>query len=105
MPDFTDPNIDVSKLTASETQRALDLVNGFAEKHGPHVCPICKSQEWILDASYAEIRPHHMGSMIVGCPVYPMIMLYCKTCGFTRFINAIYTKVLDPKEREQDAKQ
>lgn len=95
--------LDKSKLTAKETERALKFVNGYAEKKGDAVCPICGTQNWILNPSFVELNQFYplQGTMLGG-PVYPMILLFCKECGFTHFLNAKYSGILDEEERKRD---
>lgn len=55
-------------------------------------CPASSDFNWIIAPALVEVRPHVgrvMRFSITGDEItYPMVMLICKTCGYSIFYNA-----------------
>lgn len=89
----TDPPTKPPETTPASL---VDRFNRWlAEKHVglPH-CPVSQDGNWALADHVVELRRYEKGSLYVGGPVYPMVMVVCKTCGYTMFFNAVLIGLL-----------
>ena len=71
---------------------------------GPHHCPICNSEAWLLMEKVWELREFQSGNLVIGGgqPVLPVVALMCNVCGYTVFFNAIAVRAVSrPASREQ----
>lgn len=61
-------------------------------------CPLCGNNKWeISDQVFQAVEFSYKG-LLVGGASFPMIPLTCVNCGNTYFINALVSKLIDPKE-------
>jgi len=67
---------------------------------GAKVCPICKNNNWNISEKPVELREFHGGGFVVGGPVYPLISIICKICGYTLLFNAIVAGLLAPEQKD-----
>lgn len=72
----------------------LQKVKTFLDEKwkGQVICPICKDHQW-------TIWNHVVNAPIWGTQsgdVYPMVVVYCKTCSYSLFFNAISAGALRP---------
>src|SRR5262245_52443943 len=65
------------------------------------VCPICRSNRWTISDDAAELRVLHGGNLVVGGPVYPLVVVTCGVCGNTLLFNAIVSKAIEPQRNEE----
>lgn len=86
-------------LSPEEKQRAVDWIKERGHVLGK--CPICDSQEWfIADHLVMPITVGGGGSLLLGGPGYPQIMIVSKKCGYTRFLNAVMIGISPPQKTE-----
>jgi hypothetical protein len=52
-------------------------------------CPLCGGLKWGMEKGFVNLRvdPEITSSLVVGGPVYPVVLLTCKECGETRMVN------------------
>jgi hypothetical protein len=60
-------------------------------------CPICQSIDWGI-SDVVELRPFHDGAIRLNDSVYPVFMLICNVCGYSRAFNAIIAGVITSPE-------
>lgn len=82
-------------------QTELEMIlKAFQAKMGNRVtaCPMCGGLKWGMEKGFVNLRvdPEITSSMIVGGPVYPVVLLTCKECGETRMVNI--TVLLGPDQ-------
>ena len=56
---------------------------------GNKLCPICTNNSWSVSDDLVEIRPYKGGTLVVGGPLYPLMIVTCNTRGHTLLFNAI----------------
>jgi hypothetical protein len=61
-------------------------------------CPFSGDNNWTLVQDYVEVRPYQEGSLVLGGPIYPAVMVVCNTCGYMATFNAIRLGLLSEKE-------
>jgi hypothetical protein len=83
-----------SNLTDEQKKRAEFW---FQNKASKAVCPICYQRTWTILPDLLAPPTFHGGSMVLGGPSYPHMVLTCTTCGNSQFINAIISGVLEVK--------
>ena len=66
-------------------------------------CPICQNNKWEISDKPAELREYSQGGLVVGGPVYPLVVLTCRVCGHTLLFNAIVMDVVE-KEKSEPSK-
>jgi hypothetical protein len=67
---------------------------------GPKKCPICQDQKWVLLDNVWELRKYQDGTLVVGGPVLPVVVMMCNVCGHSILFNAIAIGALE-KENER----
>ena len=79
-----------------DEQKTLDWLN----KHwvGSKACPVCTNTKWGVSDDIVEIRPFRGGSLTLGGPLYPLIVVTCDTCGHTLFFNAKMLGLVEGQE-------
>lgn len=85
------------------SEEQLKTLNAWMATHtklGFTACPVCGHIDWTVAPHILEIRPFAGGNMIVGGPIYPMVMFQCKTCGYGLMMNAMAMGVLQPPEKK-----
>lgn len=87
--------IEKSLLTDEQEERALKWI---AENCPVQRCPLCGTDQWVLQKNFVEIRPFNWGDFIVGGNLYPNVMLMCQKCGHVVLINALHSRVISDQE-------
>ena len=83
------------KLSESEQKLAQEWV----KKHWKNwACPFSGDTDWDLGQYIAEARAFSGGGLNVGGPVYPYLVLTCKSCGYTVLLNAMKVGILPVEE-------
>lgn len=75
------------KLTKEESDRVIRWLNtkvGEAQSS----CPICGNRKWSLQSHVVAPMLYGQGA-IIGGAAYPQVMLLCKNCAYTHFLNAV----------------
>jgi len=88
------PKIDV--------KRAADWLN--TKWQGPKVCPICKNNNWGIPDTLAEVRGFFQGSLVVGGPVFPVLLVTCNVCGHVLAFNAVVMGLVERTEAADKVK-
>ena len=68
---------------------------------GQKNCPICQNNKWEISDKPAELREYAEGGLVVGGPVYPLIILTCRVCGNTLLFNAIVMDVIEKEKSKR----
>jgi hypothetical protein len=69
-------------------------------RHGP--CPVCKAQQWGRGQAIGQIQD--LDSKSAGTqPVYPLLPINCRVCGYTVLINPIYAGIMDGGKETPEA--
>ncbi len=64
---------------------------------GEKVCPICKSNAWVVAETLAAVQEFDRDKPFYASgPVWPLIQITCNVCGYTFYLNAILTGFLPP---------
>lgn len=64
-------------------------------------CPICNATNWNTSNEIFEMSKFHReGGLFVGGLRIPLIPISCTNCGYTFFINAIISGVVDPMKED-----
>lgn len=82
------------QLSKSQQEKLLTKVNNLWKDK---VCEICTNNDWQLLDRFYELREYNQGSMILGAPLIPLLVVQCTTCGHVRFQNALAIGAVDPK--------
>ena len=87
---------DPGKLSQEDQQKAL----AWLDRHWrhPRKCPVCESEQWSMGDRVVAPPNLHGGSFHLAGFVYPFVTVGCKTCGYTRFFNAMKMGVISKKE-------
>ena len=68
----------------------MDQAKAWIDEHwtGQKTCPICNSTGWFMGDVVGEVREMHPNNLISGS-FYPLIVISCRTCGYTLLFNAM----------------
>ena len=78
-----------------------ERLDAYLKKIHGTTCPLCGNRHWdITDTVFQAIEFDHKGILINGSS-FPMVPLTCRNCGNTYFINALISKLIDPKDQQQ----
>ena len=89
---------DKGKLTQEERETARKWLKAEWKSWA---CPFSGHTNWELGDTLVQTTAFAGGGLVVGGPVYPMIIIICSGCGNTVLINAIKAGVVS-KEEGQD---
>lgn len=67
-------------------------------------CPISGDVNWQIADHLVQPMAFFAGGLAVGGPGYPQVMLICRSCGLTRYFNAVLLGVVQgapPPAQEQ----
>jgi len=67
-----------------------------------HVCPICRSSEWVVSDYLVELREFKRGDLVMGGPIMPIIPLVCNYCGYTMLFNAITSNIMEKNKKSSN---
>jgi predicted nucleic-acid-binding Zn-ribbon protein len=56
-------------------------------------CPICGTDDWALGEIVGAL-PEATSRFVAG-PQYPLAAVFCNTCGYARFFNALVAQVVE----------
>jgi len=79
------PEVDKSKVQAWLQEKWTGL----------KTCPVSGDNNWIIADDLLQPMIHASGGLRVGGRGYPLVMLICRTCGYTMFLNAVLMGLLD----------
>jgi len=94
---------EVKKLTAGEIEKAKAWLE---QRLANQPCPICTNPDWLISnlfgfvPLYSAPPPGGVGQ-IHGSSGYPVLVFFCKRCGFVRMHNAIIAGVVEPDPPKQ----
>ena len=72
----------------------------FKEKLSKGRCPMCSQSSWTADKNLFELRAFHGGNMVIGSgPIMPLVVLTCNNCGWTSFVNALISKLVESPDQ------
>ena len=73
--------------------------NAWFNEHwkGNRACPICGNAHWGIGEELVEVRDYRYGQRLnlEGEVAYPLVLVYCETCGYTMLFSAIRVGLLD----------
>jgi hypothetical protein len=72
------------KLTAEEQREVL----AYLKSRATSACPSCEGTDWELE-EYLGSLPIYSRTHMINGPVFPFVVVICKTCGFTRLHGAL----------------
>ncbi|MBM3142026.1 MAG: hypothetical protein FJ005_03115 [Chloroflexi bacterium] len=85
------------KLSDDEKKKVVSwLKNKWKE---PAVCPYSKDSEWIIGGHLVAPTNYSKVGAVIGGDAYPLVMVICKNCGYTVFLNAVMVGILPTKEQ------
>ena len=68
-------------------------VNAWLDEHwqGSRACPICGNARWGFGPDLVEVRNFNGSRRSLGEEesVYPLVLVFCSTCTYTVFFNAL----------------
>jgi hypothetical protein len=82
------------KLTKEQSNKLFEKMSKFSEQF---VCPICHYEPLNLNDTIFELREFQGGDLVVGGmqSVFPVIPITCPQCGYTMFINAMISNLIE----------
>ena len=81
-------------LSQDDKDKVVSLIT---QKWKNWTCPFSGDSNWIVaDHAVTPMTIGQGGSIIMGGANYPQVMLICKTCGYTVFINAVLVGIFPP---------
>lgn len=83
-------------LTAEDKKKFLDWLNSKT-KNNP-TCPVCSENDWSVADHLINAMAFTPNAMIIGGPTYPMAVLACNNCAFTRTFMAVPVGLVPPPE-------
>lgn len=68
------------------------------------ICPLCGKSEWFV-ADDLVMPPNFSPGrgLNLGGPGYPLVMIISTSCGYTRFLNAVYVGLVPPSKPPESA--
>jgi len=88
-------------LTEEEKKKAQEWIR---DKWKNFACPYSGHTEWDIGETIAQATAFQGGGLSIGGRVYPLIVVTCRGCGNTVFINAIKAGIVS-KGAKPDAGQ
>lgn len=69
----------------------IDKAMAWIDEHwtGQKECPICKNSVWFVGDVMGEMREMHPTKRLISGSLYPMVVVSCRTCGYTLLFNAV----------------
>lgn len=64
--------------------------------HGP--CWVCGKEEWSVAPFVWELRSFHQGYVVAGGPIFPVITMFCASCGNLLLVSAVAAGIIKPPE-------
>jgi len=64
-------------------------------------CTCCKENNWNISNEAYELRAFRWDMIVWGIPIVPIIPITCNNCWNTIFINAVISKILDNKSKDE----
>ncbi|HXS24445.1 MAG TPA: hypothetical protein VN719_09460 [Gemmatimonadales bacterium] len=61
------------------------------------VCPICGTTGWEMSSSIVQLMGYYGGTLVAGGPVFPLVPVFCKNCGYTLLFSAIAMGIVIPE--------
>lgn len=86
-------------------EQAEKLIAWLKEK-APHgiKCSVCGVNDWQIAPDIVTPLRLTDGAVSIGGSMYPLVMLICRNCAHTIFLNAILSGVMDrPKVADEKA--
>ena len=83
------------KLTTDELARTADWIKLHWDKGG--LCPVSGHNAWTVGDTMISTTAYTGTGISLGGSVYPMILVICNGCGYTRFLNALVAGIV-PRE-------
>lgn len=74
-------------------ERFVSFINEKVPNSG--ICKECGQKAIVVSDDLVTTPVFQNGGIMLGGPTYPQVMLVCTNCGFTRFFNAMVSKVTD----------
>ena len=81
------------KLTKEEKQKTIDWIEERKLGEGPH-CPVCGTNHWQIADHLVAPSIHTGEGLLLGGPAYPHVMVICRKCSNTLFLNAVMMGIL-----------
>lgn len=89
------------KLSEEEKQKVVNWLKEKAPILG--MCSLCKKGEWLL--SDHTVVPMLFGQgAVTGGTAYPQVMLICKNCAHTQFLNTVVIGIFQPSQNENETR-
>jgi hypothetical protein len=88
------------KLTSEQKTTALDRLRALASK--PSACSVCGQETWSLGDHVFQVSEFDPTIVGIKGSLYPIVPLFCVTCGNTHFLNALLLGVMKPSEGGAD---
>ena len=73
-------------MDANENARYQTWLDTKWKPNNPHKCFVCGASDWALANNFATVPSEGGGP-------FPLIIIYCKNCGHTLFVNALIAGV------------
>lgn len=77
------------ELTPEQFKKFSEWLNSLWKEPQKSLCPICKSNNWIIGDRISELREFHMGTLVVGGNLQPLITVMCDVCAYVMLFNAL----------------
>ena len=67
---------------------------------GPRACPVCGNAHWAIGEDLVEVREYRYAQRfnLDGEAIYPLVLVYCETCGYTMLFSAIKLDLVEKAE-------
>ena len=92
--DATPASLRPYELSERQRKAAADWIS---TKWTNSLCPFHGPTTWELSAILTQSVAFLPSGFAVGGPVFPLIVITCRTCGYTVFVNALKAGVLSPR--------
>jgi hypothetical protein len=86
------------RLTSAEKDSIIAKIDSLWT--GSHSCPVCGHTNWIIGDHLVQPITLAQGSLQLGGPGYPQVMLISSKCGYTMFFNAVVLGVVPSNKSE-----
>jgi len=65
-------------------------------------CPMCGGESWITGEDIYAACTFENGALHLGGKMFPMMSAVCTNCGFTAWINAVVSGILETPDDSGD---
>ena len=98
-------HLDIQEDLHMETRINPKMVAAWLDKWpGGKICPVCAENKWIIGDKIVQLLAFSGHDILPAGPVFPVLPITCKVCGYTYLINAVITGAVKSSKKSNTPK-